>query len=77
MSEDPADTARIFDEASDTFDLLTDTVWGPAGRALAFQLGLGPGDTVLDACCGAGASALPAAAAVGLRPTADSRGLGQ
>ncbi|HET8992610.1 MAG TPA: class I SAM-dependent methyltransferase [Rhodococcus sp. (in: high G+C Gram-positive bacteria)] len=65
MGDDTADTARTFDDASDTFDLLTETVWGPAGRALAFQLGLRPGDTVLDACCGAGASALPAAAAVG------------
>lgn len=46
-------------------DRLTPTVWGPAGQALAFQLHLGPGDTVLDAWCGAGASALPAAAAVG------------
>lgn len=65
MSDNPADTARTFDDASATFDLLTDTVWGPAGTALAFQLGLGPGDTVLDVCCGAGASAFPAAAAVG------------
>ncbi|MGN5236084.1 MULTISPECIES: class I SAM-dependent methyltransferase [unclassified Rhodococcus (in: high G+C Gram-positive bacteria)] len=65
MSDNPAETARTFDDASLTFDLLTDTVWGPAGNALSFQLGLGPGATVLDACCGAGASALPIAAAVG------------
>ncbi|GAA4486876.1 hypothetical protein GCM10023094_44240 [Rhodococcus olei] len=47
------------------FSRLMPTVWGPAGQALAFQLRLRPGDTVLDVCCGAGASALPAAAAVG------------
>ncbi|MBH0123038.1 class I SAM-dependent methyltransferase [Rhodococcus sp. CX] len=63
---DPIDqVARTFDDASDRFDRLTATVWGPAGQSLVFALRLHPGDTVLDACCGAGASALPAAAAVG------------
>ncbi|MDV2474535.1 class I SAM-dependent methyltransferase [Rhodococcus zopfii] len=63
---DPIDqVARTFDDASDRFDSLTATVWGPAGQSLVFALGLHPGDTVLDVCCGAGASALPAAAAVG------------
>lgn len=65
MSNDPSEMARTFDEASGYFDALTDTVWGPAGQALIFQLGVRPGDVVLDACCGAGASALPAAAAAG------------
>ena len=62
---DSAETARTFDEASGDFDALTPTVWGPAGQALVFQLGVSPGRVVLDACCGTGASALPAAAAVG------------
>ncbi|MEU5842442.1 class I SAM-dependent methyltransferase [Rhodococcus sp. NPDC047139] len=62
---DSAETARTFDAASRGFDALTPALWGPAGQALVFQLGVSPGETVLDACCGTGASALPAAAAVG------------
>ncbi len=58
-------TARTFDAASTDFEILTPTLWGPAGQALVFQLGVGPGEAVLDACCGAGASAVPAAMAVG------------
>lgn len=68
MADAVDETARLastFDDASGDFDRLTPTVWGPAGQALIFQLGPGPGATVLDVCCGAGASALPAAAAVG------------
>lgn len=57
--------AAVFDAGAREFSRLTPTVWGPAGAALAFQLRLHPGDAVLDVCCGAGASALPAAAAVG------------
>lgn len=57
--------AAVFDAAAPEFARLTPTVWGPAGQSLAFQLRLRPGDTVLDVCCGAGASAVPAAAAVG------------
>ncbi|MHA4851390.1 MULTISPECIES: class I SAM-dependent methyltransferase [unclassified Rhodococcus (in: high G+C Gram-positive bacteria)] len=55
----------IFDEARQEFDRLTTAVWSPAGQSLVFQLGLHPGDAVLDVCCGAGASAIPAATAVG------------
>ncbi|MCZ1071042.1 class I SAM-dependent methyltransferase [Rhodococcus sp. A5(2022)] len=68
MADAVDETARLastFDDASGDFDRLTPTLWGPAGQALIFQLGPGPGATVLDVCCGAGASALPAAAAVG------------
>src|SRR5574340_842543 len=57
--------AREFNAAHAEFDKRPPTIWGPAGQALAFQLGLRPGDAVLDVCCGMGASALPAAAAVG------------
>ncbi|MEE2032056.1 class I SAM-dependent methyltransferase [Rhodococcus chondri] len=65
MPDDTSELARTFDEVSGDFDALTPTVWGPAGQALVFQLGVRPDDRVLDACCGTGASALPAAAAVG------------
>ena len=60
-----SDPGSVFDEARLEFDRLTTAVWGPAGQSLAFQLGLRPGDAVLDVCCGAGSSALPAATAVG------------
>lgn len=55
----------VFDEAGTEFARLTPIVWGPAGQALTFQLEVAPGESVLDVCCGGGASALPAAAAVG------------
>lgn len=55
----------VFDEARIEFERLTEPVWAPAAHALTHQLHLAPGETVLDVCCGAGSSALPAAAAVG------------
>ncbi|MFE3293732.1 class I SAM-dependent methyltransferase [Rhodococcus sp. NPDC059234] len=63
MSAD--DLATVFNSGAAEFTGLTPQVWGPAGQSLVFQLRLRPGDTVLDVCAGAGASALPAAAAVG------------
>lgn len=54
-----------FDATSPMFDSVTPLVWGPAGQSLAFALGLRSGERVLDICAGTGASALPAAAAVG------------
>ncbi len=39
--------------------------WDRWGAATVERLPLSPGDSVLDVCCGAGASALPAARAVG------------
>ncbi|UYP18179.1 class I SAM-dependent methyltransferase [Rhodococcus sp. Z13] len=65
ITDTTAETARTFDEASESFDELTPLVWGPAGQVLAFRTGIGPGDRVLDVCCGTGASALPAAMAAG------------
>ena len=55
----------MFDEGSDRFAEWTPLLWAPAGAALAERARPGPGELVLDACCGGGASALPAAAAVG------------
>ncbi|MGF7119923.1 MULTISPECIES: class I SAM-dependent methyltransferase [unclassified Rhodococcus (in: high G+C Gram-positive bacteria)] len=57
--------AATFDAAAADFDLVAPDVWGPAGQALVFQARLSPGDTVLDVGSGTGASALPAALAVG------------
>jgi ubiquinone/menaquinone biosynthesis C-methylase UbiE len=57
--------ADVFNATSTSFTKVTPRVWGPAGTALAFQLQFQPGEAVLDVCCGTGASAIPAATAVG------------
>ncbi|MDH6278908.1 class I SAM-dependent methyltransferase [Prescottella agglutinans] len=57
--------AATFDAAAADFDRVSADVWGPTGQCLVFQAGLRPGDAVLDVGSGTGASALPAAAAVG------------
>ena len=49
--------------AADTFDALP--FWHEYGRRTVARLTLAPGARVLDLCCGTGASALPAARAVG------------
>jgi SAM-dependent methyltransferase len=61
-----ADSARIvttYTAAADHFDALP--FWHYYGRRTVEHLRLAPGARVLDLCCGTGASALPAAAAVG------------
>lgn len=55
----------LFDAGHDHFDRLTDLLWGPIGEATVGVTRPRPGERVFDACCGAGASALPAARAVG------------
>lgn len=55
----------LFNATREAFVAVTPQLWAPTGHALAFQLRLQPGEYVLDFCCGTGASALPAAAAVG------------
>lgn len=60
------DAARIlaaYTAAADTFDALP--FWHEFGRRTVERLQLAPGERVLDLCCGTGASALPAAHAVG------------
>jgi ubiquinone/menaquinone biosynthesis C-methylase UbiE len=54
-----------YDAAADTYDDAANTFWSRFGRRTVEHLALQPGDRVLDVCCGAGASALPAAEAVG------------
>ncbi len=61
-----ASRARItatYTQAADTLDSLP--FWHLFGRRTVERLGLRPGARVLDLCCGSGASALPAAEAVG------------
>ncbi|MGN9908329.1 class I SAM-dependent methyltransferase [Phytohabitans sp. LJ34] len=64
MAEDiKAAAAAAYAAAADHFDALP--FWERFGRRTVDRLGLRPGERVLDACCGTGASALPAARRVG------------
>lgn len=54
---------RTYTSAADHFDDLP--FWHHFGRRTVAHLHLAPGERVLDLCCGTGASALPAAEAVG------------
>jgi ubiquinone/menaquinone biosynthesis C-methylase UbiE len=54
-----------FDAGHDHFDALTGPLWDPVGQATVAVTRPVPGERVFDACCGAGASAIPAAEAVG------------
>jgi ubiquinone/menaquinone biosynthesis C-methylase UbiE len=57
--------ARIYGAAADHYGLASLGFWDRFGAATVSRLGLAAGDSVLDLCCGAGASAIPAARAVG------------
>lgn len=60
--------ARIratFNAASDHFDDPPLAFWDHFGSRTVELAGIGPGERVLDVCCGTGASALPAAEVVG------------
>src|SRR5947209_4616046 len=57
--------AATYNTAADHFDHPALGFWDRYGRGTVERLALQPGASVLDVCCGSGASALPAAAAVG------------
>lgn len=59
------DTRAGFDAAAADFTALGRHLWHPIGQATVALAGPRAGDRVLDACCGTGASALPAAQLVG------------
>jgi ubiquinone/menaquinone biosynthesis C-methylase UbiE len=65
----PEDAKRkagaTYNAAADSYDHPANAFWERYGRRTVERLGLPPGARVLDACCGSGASALPAAEAVG------------
>jgi ubiquinone/menaquinone biosynthesis C-methylase UbiE len=56
---------KTYNAAADTFDAEPLGFWDRYGRGTVERLKLASGAHVLDVCCGAGASALPAAQAVG------------
>jgi ubiquinone/menaquinone biosynthesis C-methylase UbiE len=63
--EHSARAARTYTAAADSYLRPALGFWDRWGVATVARLPLSSADTVLDACCGAGASALPAAEAVG------------
>ncbi|BBH69489.1 hypothetical protein ACTI_61740 [Actinoplanes sp. OR16] len=56
---------RAFDEAARDFERLGEHLWKPIGAATVARTAPAAGERVLDACCGTGASAIPAARRVG------------
>lgn len=60
-----ATTAAMYDAAADLFDAPVNAFWERIGRRTVERMSLSGGAHVLDACCGTGASAIPAAEIVG------------
>jgi SAM-dependent methyltransferase len=60
-----ADVGDVFDAGQEEFAALGPVLWNPLGEATVAAVRPRPGDRVLDVCCGAGASAIPTARAVG------------
>jgi SAM-dependent methyltransferase len=55
----------LFDAGAAEFAVLGPVLWEPIAAATVVVAGPRPGERVLDVCCGAGSSAIPAARAVG------------
>jgi len=60
-----ARAAATYNAASDWYDHPANSFWERFGLRTIERLELKPGELVLDACCGSGASAIPAAERVG------------
>jgi ubiquinone/menaquinone biosynthesis C-methylase UbiE len=65
LSEHAHRAARTYGAAADHYGLASLGFWDRFGAATVARVPLAAGDSVLDLCCGAGASAIPAAHAVG------------
>jgi ubiquinone/menaquinone biosynthesis C-methylase UbiE len=65
LTEHALRAACTYGAAADHYGLASLGFWDRFGSATVSRLPLAAGDAVLDLCCGAGASALPAARAVG------------
>ncbi|MDC3961574.1 class I SAM-dependent methyltransferase [Polyangium jinanense] len=59
--------AATYSAAAEHFDDPPLAFWSRIGNGTVSRVPLRPGDRVLDVCCGSGASAIPAAQAVGSR----------
>ncbi|WP_400996941.1 class I SAM-dependent methyltransferase [Agromyces sp. GXQ0307] len=59
------DVAAVFTDAAPTFTALDESMWDPISRATVLRAAPRFDERVLDACAGAGASALPTAELVG------------
>jgi ubiquinone/menaquinone biosynthesis C-methylase UbiE len=57
--------ASTYNAASDFYDHPVNSFWERYGRGTVARLRIKPGARILDVCCGSGASAIPAAEAVG------------
>mgnify|MGYP006283568419 FL=1 len=57
--------SSAYNAASDFFDHPINSFWNRFGQATIDRMGLNAGQSVLDVCCGSGASAIPAARSVG------------
>jgi SAM-dependent methyltransferase len=65
LSEQALRASRTYGAAADHYRLGSLAFWDRFGAATVARLPLRAGQAVLDMCCGAGASAIPAARAVG------------
>ena len=65
LAPDAHKAARTYGAAADHYMLPALGFWERFGSATVSRVPLSAGQAVLDLCCGAGASALPAAVAVG------------
>ena len=65
VDEARAKAAATYNAASDCYDDPANSFWERFGRRTIDRLDLAPDAHVLDVCCGSGASAIPAAEAVG------------
>ncbi|SDM18503.1 Methyltransferase domain-containing protein [Allokutzneria albata] len=65
VSTQPSGFGPVFDATRPHFVRWTPSLWGPLGTATTDFSDPRPGERLLDVCCGAGSSALPAAVRVG------------
>jgi SAM-dependent methyltransferase len=65
LDDAKAMAASTYDAAADSYDDPANSFWDRFGRSTVERLDLPAGARVFDACCGAGASAIPAAERVG------------
>jgi SAM-dependent methyltransferase len=69
---EPRDLTAGFADGAESFERLFGDLWSPIGAATVKAAGLRRGAQVLDACCGSGASAIPAADQVGPHGAVDA-----